>query len=125
MDERGTTDLRETVLHLVQVAEDPQFMTPRVIGDDPHATGPEGVVDVLDISLDLLVGLLQQLHLFLLFVVRLHHLGDVTAGCHHTMEFAVFVANRTEDRFVVESAAEFHVGDTLVFPFHLVDVGDG
>ena len=125
MDERGTTDLRETVLHLVQVTEDPQFMMPRVIGDDPHTTGLEGVVDILDISLDLLVGLLQQLHLFLLFVVRLHHLGDVTAGCHHPMEHPRFIADRTEDRFVVESAAEFDVGDTLVFPLHLVDVGDG
>ena len=100
-------------------------MTPRVVGDDPDTTRLEGVVDILDIRLDLLIGLLQQLHLFLLFVVRLHHLGDVTAGCHHTMELAVFVANRTEDGFVVEGTAELHVGDTLVFPFHLVDIGDG
>ena len=100
-------------------------MTPRMVDDDPHTTGPEGVVDILDISLDLLVGLLQQLHLFLLFVVRLHHLGDVTAGCHHPMEHPRFIADRTEDRFVVEGTSELYVGDTLVFPFHLVDVGDG
>ena len=96
-----------------------------VIGDQPDTTGPEGVVDILDVRLDLFGGILQQLYLFLLFVMRLHHLCDVTSGCHHTMELPLFVTDRTEDGFVVTGTSQIQVRDTLVFSLHLVDVGDG
>ena len=69
MDKGGATDLRESVLHLVQVTVDPQLMAPRVIGDHPDAAGAQGVVDILDIGLDLLGGFLDQLGLCFLLMI--------------------------------------------------------
>ena len=112
------------VLDFIQVTVDTQFMASWMVGDQSDSTCLQCVVDVLDIGLDLFGGMLQQQALLFLFVVRFHHFCNIASSSHDTMELSLLIAYRAEDGLVVTGSSEVQIWDTLILPFHLIDVGD-
>ena len=116
--------MRETVLHLIQVAEDLQLVIVRVVVDKSHTAHLQRVVDIVDIILDVLGALFEQQGVLLLTVVRLDHIRDVTPGGNDAKQFPVIVADDRHSTLIVELAFDGYFRYPFVFPLCAVDIGD-
>ena len=93
--------LRQTKLHMVDLAIDGQRMVVRGIGGNTHATVLHDVIDVTDILLQLGISLLHLDDVLLQTGVRLRQFGDVTTCAVDGQQASIVVANGHQLQFVV------------------------
>ena len=77
-----------------------------MVRHEAHTTDAQGVVDVRDIILHVLGGLLQAQRSLPLAMHRLHHFGNIASAHIDTFQFALCIAEGVDGRVVVHFALQ-------------------
>ena len=116
--------LCQTQLCLVDVRRQLQDTCVRIVVDQPHVTHAQSIVDVVDVTLNILVDLLEVPRTFLLMVERLHHFRDITACHKDTRQLSSLVSDGVDSRLIIHLPAKVEVTHPIAVFSHLAEVYD-
>ena len=107
--------MRQSELGLVNVIGYLKDILIRIVVHQSHITHTQGIVDVMDIVLDVLVDFAQSFQAFLLAMYGIYHLRNITSGNIEAVTLAVDNVKAGYSVFIMPEGTRNHEEEMLPF----------